>query len=448
LRIGARLLLSVIVPALTVIGLLVLGVISAQNARRDALVTLRERNEQALEVVALTAAVALAENDAARLDGLVDQLAAQGRVHGMLEVAVLDHEGRIAAHADPTRFGERATDPFALAALTRAVPSSALDGSEMRVAVPAVSGLRWGTVVARWDVSPVQQAVAARWWRMVGFAVGISVIGALLLAAALGRAVVSPLSELRRVVAAVERGDFSTRARPRGARELQELGEGVNRMVAALAQQRVELERVVAERTAELLAANVRLERLAVEDGLTGLANHRRFREALRDELLRAARQGRPVALLMVDVDHFKRFNDTLGHPAGDAMLREVAEALRGSVRVTDLCARYGGEEFAVLMPETSLEAADVVAERVRAAVERVGAPREARPAVTVSVGVAACHAPLPDDPAGDGLVDAADRALYRAKHGGRNCVRTDGTLLARAPSAPLTGRHSDEGGA
>jgi diguanylate cyclase (GGDEF)-like protein len=150
----------------------------------------------------------------------------------------------------------------------------------------------------------------------------------------------------------------------------------------------------------------------------TGLYNMRHLESALRQELGRAARFGRPIALLMVDVDHLRRINNTRGHLAGDQALRLVAEALREATREYDIAARFGGDEFCVLLPETELNGALAVAERVRAAVERdasaAGVP------FTVSVGAAA-HTGAGTTP--EELIALADRAVYRAKFSGRNAV-------------------------
>ncbi|MDG3005433.1 diguanylate cyclase [Paludisphaera mucosa] len=184
------------------------------------------------------------------------------------------------------------------------------------------------------------------------------------------------------------------------------------------------LERRVAARTEELAAANRRLEALSVTDPLTGLANRRRFDEALGAEWLRAVRTGRPIAMAMVDVDRFKLYNDRYGHLAGDECLRSIASALRGSVRQgVDLVARYGGEEFAVILPGASLETAADVAGRACAAVLALNIRHETASLgiVTASVGVAA-GAPSDGEFVEDCL-GRADLALYEAKGRGRNQV-------------------------
>ena len=183
------------------------------------------------------------------------------------------------------------------------------------------------------------------------------------------------------------------------------------------------LERKVAERTEALREANEQLELLATTDPLTSLANRRHFTEALDLEWRRAVRPDSPLAIAMLDIDHFKLFNDHYGHPAGDECLRQVAQAIKDSVRDTDLVARYGGEEFIVVLPGTSKVDALMVAERIRRAVEKLARPHElTEPGiVTVSVGVA-CGPPTVVETA-EQLIKVADTALYDAKHAGRNRV-------------------------
>jgi len=164
------------------------------------------------------------------------------------------------------------------------------------------------------------------------------------------------------------------------------------------------------------------LERMAWEDKLTGLANRRRFDQVFEDEWRRASRAGLPLSLLLIDVDHFKLYNDHYGHASGDDCLRKVAQALALTVhRAGDLVARYGGEEFVLLLPNTSLAEAKAVAERaivqVRAA-SMVHA-RSSHGTVTVSVG-GATVTPVPEMGPSQ-AVERADEALYRAKAQGRN---------------------------
>jgi diguanylate cyclase (GGDEF)-like protein/PAS domain S-box-containing protein len=181
----------------------------------------------------------------------------------------------------------------------------------------------------------------------------------------------------------------------------------------------------------ELAIARHRLEELAVKDGLTGLANRRRFDEALDVEFRRAQREARPLSLLLIDIDDFKALNDTHGHLAGDRVLRRLATLLAGfAQRAGDVAARYGGEEFALLLPHSDQAQAEATAEQLRAAVAALGPLTSDVMPITVSIGLAGTGnsrlAALPD-----GLVQLADEALYVAKRSGKNCVRA-----ARDPAA------------
>ena len=169
------------------------------------------------------------------------------------------------------------------------------------------------------------------------------------------------------------------------------------------------------------------VQRLAETDGLTGLANRRTFEATLERELSRAARSGEPVTLVMVDVDHFKKLNDTFGHQAGDEVLGLVSGVLAKACRDFDTAARYGGEEFAVILPACSSAESLVVAERLRESIAAIDTVTE----VTASAGVATFPAHASDP---EGLINAADEALYESKRAGRNRVTRSRRRGARKP--------------
>ncbi len=162
-----------------------------------------------------------------------------------------------------------------------------------------------------------------------------------------------------------------------------------------------------------------RMELMATTDGLTGLSNHRTFQERVLDMLARAERTGGRQALLLTDIDHFKKVNDNYGHPTGDVVLRGVAQVVRDCVRKVDLAARYGGEEFAIVLEGTDREGARQLAERIRSEVERQQFQSQKGPfSCTISLGIAV----YPDDGRdAKTLIDHADQSLYHAKHNGRN---------------------------
>ncbi len=178
-----------------------------------------------------------------------------------------------------------------------------------------------------------------------------------------------------------------------------------------------------------LLESNQRLESLAMHDALTGLANRRCFDEALTQEIRTAHRNGTTLALLMIDIDHFKRYNDTYGHPAGDACLQQMATLLSSCIRrPRDLLARYGGEEMAVILPDTDNDGAAVVARLILERLALQPVPHKGSPFghVTASIGIACSDGTALDSP--PSLIERADQALYIAKQAGRNCLHVDQT--------------------
>ena len=193
----------------------------------------------------------------------------------------------------------------------------------------------------------------------------------------------------------------------------------------ALCVRNLELEALVEQRTRALEAANKKLEDLSNTDGLTGIANRRSFDRALAHEWDRARRSGSPLALIMLDVDLFKPYNDHYGHVSGDACLQALAGVLAASGRrAGEMVARYGGEEFVILLPESEEKNALEVAQRVQQAIWALALPHEksAPGIVTASFGVASMMPSGQYSP--DDLVRSADSALYQAKQGGRNLVQ------------------------
>ncbi len=178
---------------------------------------------------------------------------------------------------------------------------------------------------------------------------------------------------------------------------------------------------------------NRHLEEQAATDPMTGLPNYRIFKQTLEREVALANRNDIPLSLLMLDVDHFKDFNDRNGHQAGDEVLKSVGDLLRSTVRAGDLPARYGGEEFAVIMPHTPVAAANLAAERIRAGIDKLKLPHGS---ITVSVGVAGLSLHARDMEA---IVREADAALYTAKFSGRNRVVTAPLVRLEPPLPVLT---------
>jgi len=209
------------------------------------------------------------------------------------------------------------------------------------------------------------------------------------------------------------------------ARRSQEVRLENTRLQDELHELRTRMEALIHERTTALEDENRTLRDLAETDDLTGLFNNRALQMRLRDEQERLQRYGQPVALVMADVDDFKKVNDTFGHLAGDAVLKAVADAIRRTARQGDFVARYGGEEFVVIATASTEEGATLLAERIRQAVANTVvevAPDHAL-SVTISLGVAACN--RAEGPTLHEALRRSDEAMYRVKRSGKNGVVT-----------------------
>lgn len=233
-----------------------------------------------------------------------------------------------------------------------------------------------------------------------GVGLGLAIVAVILLV----RSILVPIRLLEQGANHLGKGDLSHRVPLVSKDEMGGLAKAFNAMAE------------------KLRKSQATLEELAIHDGLTGLYNHREFYQRLEAEMERAKRYRDPLSLLMMDIDHFKAFNDTYGHQAGDSVLRALSALIRKEIRSVDHVARYGGEEFAVILPQTPSADAFAMAERLRNSIvtQAININKEQVVNVTVSVGVAA----FPEDAKSrDDLIAAADQALYTAKHAGRNRV-------------------------
>jgi len=278
-----------------------------------------------------------------------------------------------------------------------AVRYRGFEGDEAVGTLEPVPRLSWAVVAAIPAETAYRQATRLR--NLTVLIVAALLLGVGLLAYLLGVLIVRPLDRLTAGAAKVAAGDLAVDLPVVSGGEVGSLTEVFNHMVARLRDGRRELER------------------LSVTDDLTGLYNRRYLMETLANEIRRSRRLEHRCALLMADIDHFKEYNDALGHLAGDEMLIKVARALRDSTREVDCVVRYGGEEFVVLLPETGATEAAETAERIRA---RVAAEDLAGGTITLSVGIAEfpTHGDSPES-----MIAAADGALYRAKREGRDRV-------------------------
>lgn len=279
------------------------------------------------------------------------------------------------------------------------------------------SDLGW-QVVVREPTALAYAAVRTATWQTLGLGLLAALLGSGLAWLVSGR-VSRPLSAMARAAHLVQAGKPGTQIPMLGnSPEMRSLSSSLNTMTNRLLQANESMEATVRQRTAELEAANEELGRLAQSDPLTGLLNRRGFHQLFEPALRAALRGGHALSVAMIDIDHFKRINDRLGHEMGDRVLCGVATMLRERLRASDVVARIGGEEFAVMLPGTDIAGARVIAQ---ALVEGVAAHwKEAFGPVTISVGLAGCGAGVTQPAA---LLARADAALYEAKGQGRNRV-------------------------
>lgn len=305
--------------------------------------------------------------------------------------------------------GVRATAEMILALEQPLGHQESLDGLQQlrRQGLEAIGELEWIEEIITVEITDLLSASRRfekqmRWWIGVIFlsGIGIAVVSGIMLA----RSVLRPMRDLEAGTARFAAGELGFRLHPRSKDEISQLKLSFNAMAAALE----ENQRVLRD--------------LSVRDQLTGLFNHREFYRLLGVELARSLRYGHQVSLLMMDIDYFKRVNDTFGHLAGDQVLRRLPELIRGQLRVNDIPCRYGGEEFGVILPETGSDQGLEVAERIRSVVARepIELPDGGSLRITVSVGIATFPGGARDE---QQLVSAADLALYQAKRTGRNRV-------------------------
>jgi diguanylate cyclase (GGDEF)-like protein len=271
-----------------------------------------------------------------------------------------------------------------------------------------MSQLDWGVVAQIGEEEVYGQIVRIR---VLTLAICVGLLFAIGLAAyVLVLTIVRPLERLAGGAAKVAAGDLDVQLPVISRGEVGYVTEAFNNMVGRLRQGQE-----------ELTEKNKELQALSITDSLTGLHNRKHFMDVLEGEVARATRNNHQFSVAMIDADHFKEYNDTLGHQAGDALLKQIGVIFMQSLRTMDHASRYGGDEFIILLPEVGIDKAVEVAERIRERVIEV-VPRNTgkNEAVTVSIGVAAfpTHGEAPET-----IVASADNALYQAKRNGRNRV-------------------------
>jgi diguanylate cyclase (GGDEF)-like protein len=303
---------------------------------------------------------------------------------------------------------------------------AAADGSKRSVSFARIPGTESRLIVSidEAKVSATINREIRTAYLQLGFVCLLVLLGALIAAEKL---IIQPIEMMATIAKRFGQGDWSARAvRNRLPAEFIPLARALNAMAAQLG-----------ERERELVATNDRLTVMASVDMLSGLANRRGFQSRLDFEWMKAQQYDSELSLLMIDVDHFKLFNDTYGHPEGDTCLSRIGETLaRIAAETVGFAGRYGGEEFCLLLPNTDTRRALEIGEMVRAAIQNLAVPHatSSHQTVTVSVGLACTR---PNDAAQPAdLIEAADAALYAAKRCGRNAVvehgviqMTDGTM-------------------
>lgn len=455
---GIRLKINLLLVAALVVVLGVAGYLQLRITERLAVNEMVRRGEAMLAALSVPCSVALANHEIERLDDYLarfsppDVAGPAGSGPGRLELpapdlislAIIDRRGRVLAHTRETEYGAIMTDEFTRQALAsrQVLVERHRDGGrdELSVALPVRSGLRWGTLEARFSLARLNRLLARLRLHSLGVTALAILLASLALSLGLGRVVVRPVARLAYMAEKLRQGEFSQRLHLSSGDELGRLATAFDEAAQQLGDYTQRLEEKVRERSRQIMEKNLelenanktlneqasRLEQLATTDGLTGLANKRHWLERVGTFEVERARRGRhPLSMLMLDVDHFKHYNDNNGHLAGDQLLQQLARLLRDNLRSTDIAGRFGGEEFCVALLDTNSKSAGRVAEKIRRAVEKSEFPHQDRqPAgnLTVSIGVAELD--INNDELAD-LIERADQALYRAKAAGRNRVET-----------------------
>ncbi len=401
-----------------------------------------------LEIVSVPLVSSIATHEVERLDRTVGDLQERLReIADLTFVMVLDNEGHIVALSDRERYGTIPADPLVAQGIAargffHAYPvrnqvRHLFVSQPLESRVSSLPGLRWGTVVAELNLQHQdhKRAILVREGTVAVVLAGLLTAGIIFLV--VRRQFLEPILRLTRAAQAFQIGDWTARAGVRGRGELATLGATFDDMAESLVAHTDNLQQLVHQRTTELATrneelkvlmaqieeANRRLADMVRTDPLTGLFNRRHLEESLAHHCTLALRSGAPLSFAMLDVDFFKNYNDTNGHPAGDEVLRILAAILQRRLRRTDIPCRYGGEEFAILLPDTPGDKALLVAEYLRKLIASTSFPfGSIQPGgtLTVSIGVSSLAG---GDKAAGQLVREADEALYRAKAAGRNRV-------------------------
>jgi diguanylate cyclase (GGDEF)-like protein len=317
-----------------------------------------------------------------------------------------------------------------LAAVTSGVTTVSreydIDGEPRVAALTGLTTQDWVVAV----VAPLAtiEAAASAVPLITGGVLALVLLTAGLATAYLSRFVIRPIRALVDSSRQLASGDLTVQVPVRGDDEVAQLAAAFNSMASEIRGNTERLEGEVARRTADLEVANREITQLSITDALTGCHNRHYLSQQLPQEIERAGRYGRRLSVVMCDLDHFKSINDTHGHATGDAVLRSVGRYLDTHRRATDWVCRFGGEEFVMVLPETGLDEALTIAERMRLGLSDIVVDVDGSPVrVTASLGVATFRSG--QDESAATLLDRSDQAMYRAKAGGRNQVQSETPL-------------------
>jgi len=433
---------------LVMLAMLIMGLLMVQHQLEVNEQEVRNKTTVLLAAVSVPCVSALAANKVEELERIIEEFRLRLPKSADVEsVAILDNSGRVVGHTDKQMYGKMLTDDFSVEAATQTAPVFRIDEIDskkvMTVAMPidtsleGLPGIRWGTIIASLSLARAEREMRNALWHSLKIMAVFALLTGLLLFFMAERSFLRPLAILTEAAEALRGGDFGARAGLRGGGELSLLSRTFDGMAEELQKYTTRLQKLVYERTEKLnktnqelvstmqklKEANESLEELARTDALTGLYNHRHMKEVLAFHFALAKRGSRALSFAMMDVDHFKNYNDAHGHPAGDIVLKSLASIIRDRIRQTDIPCRYGGEEFVVMFLDTTPEQALNVMEYLRAQIEAYDFPSEnTQPGgqVTVSIGIASLVDGM-EEPME--LLERADEALYRAKERGRNRV-------------------------
>ena len=446
---GIRSKLITAVVGFVILVLLIAGMLVINEQKQIRLEEMEKRGKALLRSLAIPCAMALAKREIYNLDKYITQATAEYKEElEILYIMILDPNGKVLSHSDPKEYAKTYNDENTKKIISSDkslinIVSNNYQKHVMEISMPIKSGLRWGTLKAGFDLSRIYKIINKHTVVMSSIIIFLVVITGGLIYLALSRIIIVPVLKLTRMADKLAGGELAYRVSIDGKDEMRSLANHFNDMADQIREYTHSLEEKVLERTKKLKQANddltlakenleeanIQLERLAITDGLTGLFNHRYFKETLDFEIKRSARSYHNLCLLMIDVDHFKSYNDTNGHPMGDELLRKLSLFFNENLRTTDVAARYGGEEFVILLLDTGIVKGTMTAEKIRAMVENYKFEgEESQPNGTVTICIGIAH--FPDNTTcGDELVVKADKALYHAKRTGRNRVVSYGDI-------------------